>query len=224
MAAMIAISLTCLLPIGTLVFAWRKKGIFIWLAGALAFTVAQLVIRLPLLQWIQMMPTVRLFSMMQPIIWLVILALTAGIVEECARYLVFTCYKKAATNKGAFLYGLGHGGIEAFLLVGIPFVIHLASMPSATLYAGSVERLLAMAAHICFSFIVVQAVLRQQVRYVSYAIVAHTLFNLVGAWAAARYTSLVVIEGVILLEVIGLIVVTIIIVKGNGYEKVNMDR
>ena len=224
MAAIVAISLTCLLPIGTLLFAWQKKGLSIWLAGALAFTVAQLLIRLPLLQWIQAMPTVRLFAVMQPFIWLVVLALTASIVEECARYIVFKAFKKAASNEGAFLYGLGHGGIEALLLVGIPIIVHLASYSDASLYGGSVERLLAMVAHICFSLIVVQAVLRQQIRYVGYAIVAHALFNIVGAWVATRYTSLVVIEGIILLEVMGLMVVTIIIVKGNGYEKGRMDN
>lgn len=46
-------------------------------------------------------------------------AFAAGIFEETARFLVFkTIMKKKTSPKDAFMYGIGHGGIEAVLLIG----------------------------------------------------------------------------------------------------------
>lgn len=46
--------------------------------------------------------------------------LCAGIFEETARYIVFRCFcKKEREPKNAVMYGLGHGGFEAIMLVGV---------------------------------------------------------------------------------------------------------
>jgi uncharacterized membrane protein YhfC len=50
----------------------------------------------------------------------------AGIFEETARFISFHLLKKKYTGLGAGLsYGLGHGGIEALLLAGLPLINNL---------------------------------------------------------------------------------------------------
>ena len=52
--------------------------------------------------------------------------LTAGIFEETGRFLAMRFYMKKSMSKGnALMYGVGHGGIEAVLLVGISYISNL---------------------------------------------------------------------------------------------------
>ncbi|MCM1120072.1 MAG: YhfC family intramembrane metalloprotease [bacterium] len=61
-------------------------------------------------------------------IWLYALygGLAAGIFEETGRYLAMKlCMKKTLDKPNAILYGVGHGGIEAILLIGLTYVNNL---------------------------------------------------------------------------------------------------
>lgn len=96
---------------------WRA-----WVWGALAFVASQAV-RMPLL--------IGLTLISQALRWdfgeegnfwsnAIILSLTAGLFEETARYLVLRFLAKDVRGwQNAVMFGAGHGGIEAILLVGI---------------------------------------------------------------------------------------------------------
>lgn len=61
-------------------------------------------------------------------IWLYALygGLAAGIFEETGRYLAMKlCMKKNLNKQNAIMYGVGHGGIEAILLVGLSCISNL---------------------------------------------------------------------------------------------------
>jgi len=98
---------------------WRS-----WVWGALAFVSSQ-VVRQPLLialtlflQQTQLIPRTVGSGF---VFWLnlAVLALTSGLFEESARYLVLRLLGKESRGwNEAVMFGAGHGGIEAILLVG----------------------------------------------------------------------------------------------------------
>ena len=52
--------------------------------------------------------------------------LAAGLFEETGRYLAMRLYmKKSLTKENSLMYGVGHGGIEAVMLVGISYISNL---------------------------------------------------------------------------------------------------
>ncbi|MDD3252132.1 MAG: YhfC family glutamic-type intramembrane protease [Lachnospiraceae bacterium] len=63
-------------------------------------------------------------------IWLYALygGLAAGVFEETGRYLAMRFFlKKNLTKENALMYGAGHGGMEAILILGIPSINNLVS-------------------------------------------------------------------------------------------------
>ena len=61
-------------------------------------------------------------------IWLYVLygGLAAGIFEETGRYLAMRLYmKKSLTKENSLMYGVGHGGIEAVMIVGMSYISNL---------------------------------------------------------------------------------------------------
>ena len=113
---------------GTFFLAHRKKGIWkAFFSGALAFIVSQLLIRIPILQLL--VPRYAWYGALQLYPWLygLFLGLTAGLAEETARLAAIRLFLKEQTGKEYGLaFGLGHGGIEAMLLVGPVFFSGLA--------------------------------------------------------------------------------------------------
>lgn len=68
--------------------------------------------------------------------------LAAGLFEETGRYLAMRFYMKRTLQKeNAVMYGIGHGGIEAILLVGVSYFSNL--MVSVLVNAGQLEPMLA---------------------------------------------------------------------------------
>lgn len=78
-------------------------------------------------------------------IWLYALygGLAAGLFEETGRYLAMKfCMKKTLDKRNAIMYGVGHGGIEAILLVGASYVSNL--IISMVINSGQLDMLLPM--------------------------------------------------------------------------------
>ncbi|MEM8530609.1 MAG: YhfC family glutamic-type intramembrane protease [Chloroflexota bacterium] len=178
--------------------------------GALIFIAFQLVSRLPLVVAAQALIGPQLQeSTVLAIGWLAILALTAGLFEEVGRYVGYRWLMKRTTKTWniAVMYGIGHGGIEAILLVGIGNLITavgLASIPAtvgalpadqqellaqqlAPIYAspdwvpllGAWERLWAIIFHVALSVMVFQVFRRNDIRWLWLAIAIHALANFV---------------------------------------------
>lgn len=124
----IALFLSLLLPfIVLLILQKGRKGVFgVWVAGALGFILPQLVIRIPVLQYLGTLPAFQQFAKGYPYFYIFGLALTAGLFETAGRLLVL---KVALAKRLSYITGLasgaGHGGIEAIIIVGLTYVNNL---------------------------------------------------------------------------------------------------
>ncbi len=131
---------------GPLLLAWwvhRRFGASwsSWGWGALTWTVSQMLLRIPLLAVVTIALRGR-FADMDPdtAFWinLVVLTISAALFEEVGRYLVMRYLGKNVRDwKEGVMFGAGHGGIEAILLVGLTVAVNL-----VLILAG--ERILAM--------------------------------------------------------------------------------
>ncbi|ATB27799.1 YhfC family intramembrane metalloprotease [Melittangium boletus] len=117
-----AIAFDVLLPVVLVLVARRRLG-FAWKTvgiGALAFTLSQLLTRVPAVQAVQyLLRDVLKESTPLLSLWFVVLSLTAGLFEETARWIAFKYPLKAFRRwRDAVGFGLGHGGLESAVLVG----------------------------------------------------------------------------------------------------------
>jgi uncharacterized membrane protein YhfC len=167
----------------------KKRGAKLraFLLGAAVFAVFQLLTRIPLLGWLQTTAGFMLFTMTQPVIYMLLLAFTAGLFEECGRWIGvrLLLIPDMLNWENAFVFGLGHGGIEAFALAGINYAVlfvqalggqaaaTVMSTPASYFLAGGVERVLAVALHIGFTMLVFYAVKKRKMFWLFTAIVAH---------------------------------------------------
>ena len=172
------------IPIGGYALLHKKsvKGMKIFLLGVASFVVSQVCIRLPILQLV--LPGMPWFLKMQQNPWLygLFLGLTAGIFEECARLI----FMKAGMHRNlsfpeTILFGLGHGGIEAILFLGISCII-LMFAPGDTGCAGiltaGLERISAITFHVGASLIVAGGINRKKnMRFTGFAIFLHTILD-----------------------------------------------
>lgn len=172
------------IPLGAL--AWlvlrRRAGGRTFLLGAAGFFVSQLVVRQPLLALLGQVDLYRLFTVAHPVGQALFLALTAGLAEETARYVVFRFLARRAQSERLtpLWYGLGHGGLEA-VLVGVNSVVLLAVSPQTLAASGwsvalaGVERIAAQMAQVAFSFVVFSALQRRGM--LLWAILLHGLYD-----------------------------------------------
>lgn len=104
----------------------RKQGIVsAWLLGAAGFFVTQILIRLPILTALQRQSWFLSFSQNHLFGYAFGLAFTAGLFELADRFAVARILQKKLTLKRSLAAGLGHGGIEAMLLIGVTYINNL---------------------------------------------------------------------------------------------------
>jgi uncharacterized membrane protein YhfC len=117
----VAIVVDVLLPVAGVLWARRRLGVA-WKVigvGALAFTLSQLLTRLPATQVAQyfLQDTLKASALAMHV-WIAVLSLTAGLFEETARLIAFQSpLKEFRRWKDAVGFGLGHGGLESALLI-----------------------------------------------------------------------------------------------------------
>ncbi len=203
----VSIAICFLLPIVSLLIMqgrkWKIAPAFF--VGALAFFVSQVLIRIPLLSIFGQTPFMQQLSQ-NIVLYGLFLGITAGLFEECARFLFCKLMlKKHRRYVDAIAFGFGHGGIEAILLVGITLISSLVlyiAMNNGTLVAmvgeevaatvvaqfstltpltsvlGGVERILAVMLHIGFSAMIFTGFVRNQPgKYLLLAILAHAFVD-----------------------------------------------
>jgi uncharacterized membrane protein YhfC len=191
--------------------SWRYWGL-----GALVFFVSQVVLRLPWQIPLGLAIARRAGgSVPSTLAWLAASALTAGLFEEVGRWIGYRRFiRRERSFRVGAMYGLGHGGIESIMLVGLPLVGTLVTyvlfargvlghLPPAALEAlratfakltlgtallGGVERIFALASHVGLSLIVLGGVVRGDGRWLGAAVALHALLDF-GAVAAARFVS-----------------------------------
>lgn len=166
------------LPLALFVYACFKKRYMAFILGALAFVGSQILFRIPLLQFLGNHSTeFIMLRVTQPILFAIVVGLSAGIVEELARFICIRFFMSKRNWQSGFLFGAGHGGIEAVLFVGIPaltlFVSQTMLIENEAYFIGGIERFFAMILHIGLSIIVLKAVAQKRFIGVWLAIAIH---------------------------------------------------
>lgn len=189
------------LPIGGMVFLRKKGGkVKEFLIGAVTFIVFAMVLE-------QLLHSAVLFSpagqVIQDNLWLYALygGLAAGLFEETGRLVAFRFILKGEKTTTALSYGLGHGGIEAVIVVGVNMVMSIVlafmltsgvalqpemaevaekflATPASTLLWALFERLYAIGLHINNSLLVFTAVRQKRYGLYGFAILAHAGINM----------------------------------------------
>ncbi|HWQ71794.1 MAG TPA: YhfC family glutamic-type intramembrane protease [Desulfitobacteriaceae bacterium] len=162
-----------------------------FLGGAIVFIVSQPLLRIPILNQLKDTTWFTLFTLSHTVVYIILLALSAGIFEETGRYfgLRFFLKNKLSWENG-IVFGLGHGGAEAFSFVGLNYlktifalltgqtVDWVANTPSYLFLVGGVERILAITAHIGMTMLVLYAVKYGKKSYFLLAVLFHTLIDI----------------------------------------------
>ena len=137
-----------ILPVlALLVFALKCKNqgiLSAWLLGAAGFFVTQILIRLPILTALQNQSWFLTFTQNHLFAYAFSLAFTAGLFELAGRFAVAKLMQKNLTYRRSLAAGLGHGGIEAMVIVGITYINNLAYI--AMINSGSFDTVLAQTA------------------------------------------------------------------------------
>ena len=175
---------------GMLLLRRRGKGIGKAFAiGAAAFVVSQLLIRVPILQFV--LPNFTWFIVLQMDPWAygLFLGLTAGLAEETARWIAMAVFLKGQCSlEQGLAFGLGHGGIEAMLLIGPNMMagMGMVLMGQSAMFpadAGSVlvsgaERIFAFVFHVGASLLVMHGVgKRRAFPYWALALALHAVLD-----------------------------------------------
>jgi len=218
--------------IGLLIALRRRLGAppVLWGLGALAFILSQAGRSVFLVGLTLLSNALRLDFGAEGNFWsnVVILSFSAGLFEEPARYVVLRLMARERRDwADAVMFGAGHGGIEAILLVGIgsgivnsmlllsaPILLSVMPADQAretqqlldtlrgvgadVILASLIERALAIAIHIGLSVMVMRTLATRRSAWLIVAIVAHGVYNLVGI-AAQRWWGVWGAEAVIAL-------------------------
>lgn len=167
-------------------------------------------------------------------IWLYALygGICAGIFEETGRFVSMKfLMKNTLDKKNGIMYGIGHGGIEAILIVGISEVSNIATglavnsgtisaiinaVPDETLrnqtyeqisvlwtnpgnvfFAGGVERISAIAFHICASYLVYKAVADKKILNYVLAVALHFALDAITVVINGQGCSIWILEAIV---------------------------
>lgn len=148
LACMASLFISLILPLLILiVYGIRSKGKGIWsawLLGAAGFFVTQILIRVPIVSVLSTAEWFTAFAHDHYWLYAFLLAFTAGLFELAGRYAVAKCMKRNLTFRRALAAGLGHGGIEAMLVVGVTYINNLIYI--FMINSGTFDTVLAQAA------------------------------------------------------------------------------
>ena len=128
----ITLFISLILPILVLIVLSRKWKLnhipSAWFLGAVGFFIPQMLIRTRLLNGFAASPNFQAFTENHYILYCLILSFTAGAFELAGRYGVAKVLKQDMTFRRSLAAGLGHGSIEAMLLIGMTYVNNLIYM------------------------------------------------------------------------------------------------
>ena len=163
----------------------KRSHLKYFLFGICGFTISQVILRIPLLTMVQGTVAFQEFNLIYPFLVIFLLCFTAGLFEEPARFLFLrTTSKKDADLQIPLFYGLGHGGIEAALFVGVNNLIMLCTQQSLlialdwTVFLAGLERISAIMIHLGLSYIVYYGIMKSNKLYLLLAILLHTCVNM----------------------------------------------
>ena len=164
LVAMVVTLLICMVVpiVALIVYAVKNKGKGVWLAwfiGAAGFFVMQIIIRTPILSLLSLNQGFVEFANNHYIAYVAILAFTAALFELIARVIGANILKKKRSYEVAFGAGLGHGGIEAIVLIGMTYINNL--LYSAMINTGAFDAMVESTAQMGVDAAVLQATIDQ---------------------------------------------------------------
>lgn len=125
----ITFCISTLLPVLILViYGVKNKGKGIWsagLLGAAGFFVMQIVIRTPIINLLATRQGFVDFASDHFVSYCLIMAFTAALSEVIGRYAVAKLMRKNLTYQRGVAAGMGHGGIEAIVIIGLTYLNNL---------------------------------------------------------------------------------------------------
>ena len=157
MLLIIGAALAIIIPIIVAVI-WKvkkKESFATILTGAVTFVLFALILEKPI-QNVLLFPTqmglqensISAFVGARPLLLAVLTALFAGVFEETGRFLAFKTVLKNKKNKEtAISYGIGHGGIEVIIILGLTYAgyVSYAFMMNAGIFDMVVNQVAAQA-------------------------------------------------------------------------------
>ena len=196
-----------ILPLVYVVF-WKRKHDAHWKAlflGALGFIVSARVLELlvHIVFLVSDNPISRAINGSTPLYVLYGITM-AGVFEEVGRWVLFTVFrKKLDRREDAFMYGIGHGGIEVWIVTlpvlltllmvsvtggeGLPAETVAAILPSieafglGAAFCYIIKRIFCMGIHISLTLMVFYGVRNQKKSYLLLAIVSHMILDILPA-------------------------------------------
>lgn len=215
------------LPVGAAVWLGVKRKGYMKpvLLGAATFFVFQVLTRIPALQLIDKMIWYSMFKTSQPVLNALFLGGTAALFEEGGRWIVMRLFMKNKNRlNDGIAFGIGHGGIEAVLLVGINvlvlFILNDHSTSPLQLFAGGFERICTMVIHIAFSVMVLKSVVLKNPLWLLVAFVLHTAIDMAAVLMAGAGASILVLEGVV--GVFSLLLLVYVLIEFKKYKGVEI--
>lgn len=212
----------------------QRQDPALYLAGSATFLASQMLFRIPMLYIVLPQFSWYLRLQLEPVWYALFLSATAGLVEESVRLLVLSwihkrrqgaqpiptstpapdlkstpapALKSSPTpldHRQGIIFGLGHGGIEAMLFVGIKALVSLVlwdqvskTLPIETphiILIGGIERILAVTFHVGASLTVLYGIrVGKPILWTAIAIGAHTLLNFTATLAIQAFPDQIVI-------------------------------
>ncbi|HHX14206.1 MAG TPA: YhfC family intramembrane metalloprotease [Clostridiales bacterium] len=169
-------------------FAW-------FVLGMLCFLISQPLIRIPLLGAAAQTMQFTIWQIRYPIGLIIVIALSAGLFEETARWL-FRRFLLWPRDNGAaqpLIFGLGHGFMEVLYFFVPAWTMMLAS---GSWSLALTERALAMIAHVFFTFLIWDGFRRQKpFRYWLIAVLLHGLIDILAGLSGLYRWSVWQTEG-----------------------------
>lgn len=142
-----AIFLTILIPAGIVVFFTliRKIPAFPLMLGVFSFLFSQLVLRFPLLAYLDGQTWFQAFAAASPALYGIVLALTSGILEETVRFGGGALLRKDRTFNDVMSFGVGHALCEMVTVSGFSYMRNLFTifLVSSAASSGTTEAMTA---------------------------------------------------------------------------------
>ncbi|OVE66730.1 hypothetical protein CCS79_17275 [Clostridium diolis] len=196
------------IPFGTLIYIIinKKNAGKSFFVGTCVFFIFQVLIRMPLLRYVlSQMEWYNVMASANPIEYGLFLGLTAGLFEEVGRFLGFKIIlQKNLRWIDGIVFGIGHGGMEAVLFVGVSCIQNLmmlislnngilnytqigmseqsvrasfATTTNVMVLMGGVERIFTFIIHAGLTLIILHGIKKNKFIYLGLAIFIHTIVD-----------------------------------------------
>lgn len=171
----------------------------------LCFFISQPLLRIPLLNGLQGTIEFNIWLVRNPMPLMALIALSAGIFEEIFRFIFrqFFIRPKESTFLQPILFGLGHGIMEVLFI----FIPNISLMiMSGNLLIATVERVLAIIAHVFFTIIIWNGFQRnKKLQYLILTIFAHGLLDFIAVIGVSSGLNIRMVEGIFaLVDIVGI--------------------